>query len=113
MEVEQKTNNSIGYNYLDGNATIMPSPFDLEYDVNSNTKHITNDWYKVIIHSTTKVQVTTSICPVITLPPWETHVAIFLDRKPSKGLALQSTIYDKSIDIELSGESRSVLGYHV
>lgn len=113
MDVRRKLNNAIGYTYPNGVATAVPSPFDLDYGVNSNTKCISNDWSREIMHSPAEVQVTTSICPVTVLPPSETHVAVFLDRKPSKGPPLESAIYNKSTDIELSGESRPGLGYHV
>lgn len=112
MVVRRKMNNAIGYTYPDGDATAASSPFDLGYDVNSNTKCISNDRSQEI-HSTAEMHVTTSICPVTVLPPSESHVAVFLDRNPSKGPALESAIYNKSTDIELSGESRPGLGYHV
>lgn len=112
MDVRRKMNNAIGYTYSDGDATAVPSPFYSGYDVNSNTKCISNDWSQEI-HSTAEVQVTSSNCPVTVLPPSETHVAVFLDRNPSKGPALESAIYNKSTYIELSGESRPGLGYHV
>lgn len=113
VDVRRKLNKAVAYTYPVEDATSVPSPFDLGDDINANTKCISSDRSQEIIHSTAEVQVTTSNCPVTVLPPSETHVAVFLDKNPSKGPVLESAIYNKSTDIELSGESRLGLGYYV
>lgn len=113
MDVRRKLNKAVAYAYPAEDATAVSSPFDLGDDINSNTKCISGDWSQEIIHSTVEVEVTTSNCPVTVLLPSETHVAVFLDKKPSKGPVLESAIYNKSTDIDLSGESRLGLGYRV